>query len=111
MTFDLGLLMAQKQERECARLDDFDFRLRARTIRRVAAWVSEQAQYPAAIDPFRYASEIATREFEAILADLRTKLRHPTDDPAWRCVVDRARQEARKSLIDEFGDPTPVRLG
>jgi hypothetical protein len=111
MTFDLGRIMEQKQERECARLDDFDFRLRARTIKIVAAWIQERLPDPALLDPSHWVREIATRSFETILADLRAASAGPVDEAVWRDVVGRAHHMARIALLQEIGDPTPIRLG
>lgn len=111
MTFDLGRIMEQKQERECARLDEFDFRFRARTIKLVAAWVHSRSQNPASCHPSVCVREIATRPIEHILLDLRAAVSTPVDDALWSKVISRAQLEARTSLLEELGDPTPIRLG
>lgn len=111
MTFDLGRIMEQKQERECARLDEFDFRFRARSIKLVADWVRERSQDPASFDPLSPVRDIATRRFENILLDLRAAVSKPIDDVSWSEVISKAQQQARSSLLKEIGDPTPIRLG
>lgn len=111
MTFDLGRIMEQKQERECARLDDFGFRLRARMIKLVAAWARERADDPASIDPSSRVREVATRPVEDILADLRAASSKPVNDALWSEVISSAQHSARSSLLQEIGDPTPIRLG
>lgn len=111
MTFDLGRIMQQKQERECARLDDFDFRLRARTIRIVATWGGEQSHDSEVFDPSTWVRQIATQSFETVLSDLRAALCDPVDGQVWNGIVGEAKREAQRSLICEFGDPTPIRLG
>ncbi|WP_395612980.1 hypothetical protein [Allosphingosinicella sp.] len=100
MTFDLRGAMLKKEEFESARLAEFDYRWRARTMRLLAA----------ALDPALSADEMAAETARqadgAILADLAA--RYPTANVAG--LYDRARAEARKALIAELGDPTPHRL-
>jgi hypothetical protein len=110
MAFDLGRIMQQKHERECARLDDFAFRLKARTIKLVATWARSRAVHPGAIDPVQFASAIAVQPVEEILADLRRSIGTGIAEATWRNTIDRAAAEAHRSLVSEMGDPSPYRL-
>jgi len=92
MVFDLRGALLKKAEVESARLDDFEFRLRARTFRLLAK--------RAGVSPELLVAEIATDPDDAILA------RHPElADGYAEC-----RALARRQLIEERGDPTPYRL-
>ncbi|NIJ18946.1 hypothetical protein FHS95_000615 [Sphingomonas naasensis] len=91
MVFDLRGALLKKAEVESARLDDFEFRLRARTFRLLAE--------RHALDPEPLVGEIATDPDDAILA------RHPALHGAYAECRALARQ-----LIDERGDPTPYKL-
>ncbi|OSZ66788.1 hypothetical protein CAP40_13135 [Sphingomonas sp. IBVSS2] len=93
MVFDLRGALLKKAEVESARLDDFEFRLRARTMRLLAPLLG--------VAPGELVGRIAVEPDEAILASL------PETALAW---FDQARTEARRQLIEERGDPTPHRL-
>jgi hypothetical protein len=93
MVFDLRGALLKKAEVESARLDDFEFRLRARTMRLLAPL--------AGIEPDVLIARIALESDEAILATF------PAPARAW---FDEARAEARRQLVDELGDPTPHKL-
>lgn len=92
MVFDLRGALLKKAEVESARLDDFEFHLRARTFGLLAG--------RHALDPEALVAEIATDSDEAILA------RHPELLGAY----EECRALARRQLIDERGDPTPYKL-
>ncbi|MEN3746924.1 hypothetical protein TPR58_07080 [Sphingomonas sp. HF-S3] len=96
MVFDLRGALLKKEEIESARLMDFEFRLRARTMRMLAAAIGH--------DPEAMVGRIALQEDEAILADLDPA------NPDIRADFARARDEARRRLIAERGDPTPHKL-
>jgi hypothetical protein len=100
MVFDLRGAMLKKQEVESARLAEFDYRWRARTMRLLAAALDP------ALSADAMATETARHDDDAILADLAE--RYPGADVAG--LYDRARAEARRALITELGDPTPHRL-
>jgi hypothetical protein len=100
MTFDLRGAMLKKEEFESARLAEFGYRWRARTMRLLAAALDP------ALSADEMAAETARRDDGAILADLAA--RYP--DAGVAGLYDRARAEARKALIAELGDPTPHRL-
>ncbi|MDG2533085.1 hypothetical protein P6144_05460 [Sphingomonas sp. HITSZ_GF] len=93
MVFDLRGALLKKAEIESARLDDFEFRLRARTMRLLAPLLGVQVE--------DLVARIAVESDEAILATL------PDTARAW---YDEARIEARRQLIEERGDPTPHKL-
>lgn len=92
MVFDLRGALLKKVEVESARLDDFEFRQRARTFRLIAGRLG--------IAPDPVVAEIATDPDEAILA------RHPE----FLAHYEECRALARLQLIDERGDPTPYKL-
>ncbi len=100
MVFDLRGAMLKKEEFESARLAEFDYRWRARTMRLLAARLDP------ALSPDEMAAETARHDDAAILADLAA--RYP--DSGVAALYDTARAEARKALIGELGDPTPHRL-
>lgn len=100
MAFDLRAALLRKQETETARLVDFDFRLRARTMRLLAAELREP---PAAL-----VALIALHPDDEILARLAEC--HLDRASALHGLYARARAEARAQLIAEHGDPSPHRL-
>jgi hypothetical protein len=110
MVLDLAKVMARKQERECARLDEFDFRHRARAIRLLADWVRGRLPDPDSIDPVAYASQVAVREPAGIVAELKARCAPDLPEREWRRQVERTAAEARLSLVTELGDPSPHRL-
>lgn len=93
MVFDLRGALLKKAEIESARLDDFQFRLRARTFRLLAPLLG--------VEPQELVARIAVESDEAIVATL------PEEARGW---YDEARAEARRQLIKERGDPTPYKL-
>lgn len=103
MVWDLRAALLKKGETESARLADFAFRLRARTMKRLAPHLDP------ALPPADLVALVALHDDEAILA--RLALRYP-DRPAdaIRRAFDTCRAEARAQLIGEVGDPTPHRL-
>ena len=98
MPFDLRAALLKKGEVESARLDDFAFRERARTMRLLAATLGEDAGV--------WVRRIAYGSDEAILADLAAR----QDPEAVQAAYLAARAEARAQLFDELGDPAPHRL-
>jgi hypothetical protein len=96
MVFDLRGALLKKEEVESARLMDFEFRLRARTMRLLAARLG--------LAPEELVAEIAKGDDEAILADLRTRF------PGAGAHFAEAREDARHQLVEERGDPTPYKL-
>jgi len=100
MTFDLRGALLKKQEVESARLAEFDYRWRARTMRLLAARLDPDLPADA------LAAETARHDDEAILAGLAA--RYP--EAGVRSLYDQCRAQARLALIEELGDPTPHRL-
>jgi hypothetical protein len=92
MPLDLGEALRRKGEHESARLDDFAFRLRARTMKLLAQRLGrESAPLVAAI---ALADDDAILAAEGLpLADYR-----------------QAQAEARAQLLAELGNPAPHRL-
>ena len=98
MAIDLRAALLKKGEVESARLDDFAFRERARTMRLLAKALGE--------DGDALCRAIATGDDEAVLAMLAE--RH--DAAEVRDAYARSRAQARRALLDERGDPAPHRL-
>lgn len=94
MAWDLRRAMLKKQEVETARLLDFEFRLRARTMRLLAERLG--------LDPQALVGRIAEAEDAAILALLDHE--HASELHA------QCRAIAETRLKAELGDPTPHRL-
>lgn len=93
MAFDLRGALLKKAEVESARLDDFEFRLRARTMRLLAPDLS--------LDPEALVGRIAVEPDDAIVAALGAEA---------AARYEACRAEARRQLIIEIRDPTPYRL-
>lgn len=96
MVFDLRGALLRKEEVESARLMDFEFRLRARTMRLLAARIG--------MLPADLVARIAHGDDEAILAELAAS--HPDIGTHFA----EAREGARRQLVAERGDPTPYKL-
>ncbi len=92
MVWDLRGALLKKAEVESARLDDFEFRLRARTMRLLAEKLGR--------DSTALVARIAAESDEALLAATPELVEH----------FDSCRAEARRHLIGELGDPTPYKL-
>ena len=101
MAFDLGAMLRRKGEFETARLDDFEFRQRARTIRLFAARRGMDAEV--------LLKQTALGDDERLLGVLTEGL---DEAEAQLLVRDwfAARAEAYQQLLEELGDPTPVRM-
>jgi hypothetical protein len=99
MVWDIRTALLKKQEVESSRLSDFEFRLRARTMRRLA--------------PLAGASEddlVAATVLESDEAILKRLSGADVVSPDVQKLYDRCRAEARRELIEELGDPSPHRL-
>lgn len=96
MVFDLRRALLKKEEVESARLMDFEFRLRARTMRLLAPRLGMAES--------ELLAEVALHDDGGILAGLRPG--NPGIDAQFR----EAREEARRQLVAERGDPTPHKL-
>jgi hypothetical protein len=99
MAFDLQKMLHRKGEFETARLDDFAFRARARTMRLLAEALGRE---PAAL-----IGRIAEGDDTHILDTLVGEgLDRGSVDQAYYL----ARNTAERTLRAELGDPSPVRL-
>jgi len=101
VAWDLAGAFRKKGEHESARLDDFAFRLRARTMRLLAEMLG--------LGPDPLVRAIAAKTDDALLADIAA-LRVDLDRDALNAAYLRARTEARRALVAERGDPSPHRL-
>lgn len=93
-------MLHRKGEFETARLDDFAFRLRARTMRDLAEQLGR--------DPAAAAARVSSASDEVILDQLAKELGMDRLVLGSRYRAARARADA--ALREERGDPTPVRL-
>jgi hypothetical protein len=93
---------------ESARLDEYWFRHRARTVRLLAEALAGRAAAP--LDPAAWARRVAEEEDAALHADLRARLAEPVADAEWDRLVAAAGAEARRQLVAEYGNPDPHRL-
>ncbi|WP_207484728.1 hypothetical protein [Arenibaculum pallidiluteum] len=110
MAIDIHRILVRKQERDSARLDDFLFRQRARSIRILAEWARGRAP-EAAIDPRAFAAQIADRRDAELLAELRALVPpERATERAFMRAFERARSQAYRELVEELGDPTPWTL-
>jgi hypothetical protein len=100
MVWDLRGALLKKEERESARLMDFEFRLRARTWRLVAEALGDDANEVARLT--------AQLDDDGIAAQLATH--HPDQAAELPALIQRCAAEARQALIAEIGDPSPYRL-
>ena len=100
MVWDLRGTLLKKEERESARLADFDFKLRARTFRLIAESLRARSDE---IVPLIVAGDDAE-----VLRDLAS--RFPDRGATLGSLYERCRSEARAQLIGEEGDPSPHRL-
>ena len=94
MVFDLQKALHRKGEQESARLDDFAFRLRVRTMHELAVDIGTD---PGAL--VKLAVALDDKALEAAL---------PSEASPDRIAAARARAE--RALILERGDPRPHRL-
>lgn len=97
MVWDLRGALLKKEEFESARLQNFEFRQRARAMRLLAERIGE--------DPQALAVETAEHDDEVILARLAGIHGDLTE------MFHECQALARTQLIVEIGDPTPHRLG
>ncbi|MGF7146517.1 hypothetical protein FHS96_000126 [Sphingomonas zeicaulis] len=100
MVWDLGGALLKKQENETARLADFEFRLRVRTMRLLAAELGRNAD--------EMAARVALKSDAAIRDDLVAE--DVTDAAALAGLWAACCARARAQLVAEHGDPSPHRL-
>jgi len=101
MVFDLRRALLAKEEKDTARLLDFEFRQRARSFRLLAAILDR--------DPAALVREIAQHDDPAILDALANDLPMSREELGHRYA--KCRADAYAQLVGELGDPTPHRLG
>lgn len=100
MVWDLRGAMLKKEEMETSRLLDFEFRLRARTMRLLASVCGQ--------DPSELVGQIVMHDDQTILARLAEETGQPVEFVNSRWA--RCKARARTQLIAERGDPEPHRL-
>ena len=101
MVFDLRAMLLRKGEFESARLDDFEFRQRVRNVRLFAA--------RRGMDAAPLLAKIALGDDEKLLAGLLEGLDAAEADTLTRDWF-AARADAYRELVEELGDPTPIRM-
>lgn len=101
MVFDLRRALLSKEEKDSARLMDFEFRQRARSFRLMAAALE--------IDADALVRTIALHGDPAILDALANDL--PKSREELGDLYVKCRADAYRQLVGELGDPTPHRLG
>lgn len=108
---DLHHVLVKKQEHECARLDEFGFRHRARTMRMMAEWAAATLGSADAFDTRGFAAEVAVASDEALLERIGARL---AEAGVSKRQLDRRyhklREEAYRQLVSELGDPSPHQL-
>jgi hypothetical protein len=100
VVWDLRGALLKKQEAETARLVDFEFRQRVRTMRLLAPLLR--------VDEAELVRLVAQGTDEHILAELTGRCPVPPAQLAEHYRLCRA--QARKQLVRELGDPAPHRL-
>lgn len=100
MVFDLRRALLRKEEIESARLADFEFRLRARSIR----LLGERLR----VDAAELVAASVEKNDAALLGELAERCGLTREEVAERYAACRA--ETRLTLIGEIGDPTPHKL-
>lgn len=100
MVWDLRGALLKKEERESARLADFEFRHRVRTMRLLARNFG--------LDEEPLVKLVAKGDDEAALAVLASA--HRIEEITLREAFARCAEEGRTQLICELGNPAPYRL-
>lgn len=100
MVFDLRGALLKKEEFESARLMDFEFRLRARSTRKLA----ERCGLPVA----EAVRGMARHDEPTLLADIAGKCAQPLTEII--ALYENCKAEARAELVAELGDPSPYKL-
>lgn len=101
MVFDLRRALLSKEEKESARLMDFEFRQRARSFRLIAEALG--------IDRNALVAAIAQHGDAAILDGLANDL--PKSREELGDLYAKCRAQTYRELVAELGDPAPHRLG
>jgi hypothetical protein len=108
MTFDLHGALMRKQEYECARLDAFEFRHRALTVRLMAERL--RADGHDVPDPDAAARAMVDVGEDAVLGQLYARVQDRMPRVRYRALCAQARQTASERLKRIWGDPTPHAL-
>lgn len=98
MTFDLGKALLRKEEYESARLTEFEFAEMVRALKALTTGLD------AAVEPVL--GVLAEQGLQPALQHLANHAGRDVEADYLRC-----RAEARARLIEERGDPSPIRLG
>lgn len=98
MAFDLGKALLRKEEYESARLTEFEFTEMVRALKALAHDVGAEVEPMLGL--------LAERGLGAALALLSARAGRDIGQDYLHC-----RAKARARLIEERGDPSPVRLG
>ena len=101
MAWDLRAALLKKGEIESARLMDFEFRQRARSIARLAGALG--------LDPAEWVGKVALKDDAGVLAEIAALPDMPDTERLAALHAD-ARASVRADLIAEFGDPAPFPL-
>ena len=101
MAWDLRAALLKKGEIESARLMDFEFRLRARSIARLAVTLG--------LDPAEWVGKVALTDDAGVLAEIAALPDTPDFERLAALHAD-AKASVRADLIAEFGDPAPFPL-
>ncbi len=100
MVFDLRGALLKKEEVESARLADFEFRHRVRTMRLLAPLVGQNVD--------TLVNAVALYDDPRILADLQESSGRSAAEIG--ADYEKSRAEAYRLLVAERGDPSPHRL-
>lgn len=108
---DIAKVLTRKQEHECARLDDFEFRVRIRAIRLLVDDLNERTGTARPLDAMTFARQAANEPAEATLAAIDAALGEasPGAGTIWR-RHGRAVARAFEQVTVERGDPSPFRM-
>lgn len=108
---DLARVLTRKQEHECARLDDFEFRVRIRAIRLLADSLNGRLSLADPLDSVAWAREAATEPADSTIERLHRHLAglSPGLGELHR-LHQRAAARAYEQVIIERGDPSPFRM-
>lgn len=100
MVWDLRGALLKKEEVESARLADFEFRHRVRTMRLLAPLIGQ--------DIGTLVNAVALHDDTRILVDLQETSGRPAAEIGLE--YEKCRADAYRQLVAERGDPSPHRL-
>ncbi|WP_439573886.1 hypothetical protein [Phreatobacter sp.] len=108
---DVAKVLTRKQEHECARLDDFEFRVRIRAIRLLVDDLNERTGIATPLDALAFARQAANERVDATLAAIDAALGAASPGPGTIFRRHgRAVARAYEQVIVERGDPSPFRM-